>query len=68
MLISPRFKGFFRLFDPTNPGMDVARTTQEQLSTNPGMDVARTTQEQLSAHPLNSVVCVLIFAGRTAAN
>ena len=30
--------------------MDVARTTQEQLSTNPGMDVARTTQEQLSAN------------------
>ena len=31
--------------------MDVARTTQEQLSTNPWMDVARTTQEQLSTNP-----------------
>ena len=27
-----RFKGFFRLFNPTNLGMDVDRTTQEQLS------------------------------------
>ena len=35
MLIALRFKGFFRLFDPTNPWMDVVRTTQEQLSTNP---------------------------------
>ena len=32
MLIALRFKGFFRLFDPTNPGMDGVRTTQEQLS------------------------------------
>ena len=36
----------------SNPGMDVVRTTQEQLSANPGMDGVRTTQEQLSAHPL----------------
>ena len=48
MLIALRFKGFFRLFDPTNPWMDVVRTAQEQLSTNPWMDVVRTTQEQLS--------------------
>ena len=32
MLIALRFKGFFRLFAPTNPGMDGVRTTQEQLS------------------------------------
>ena len=40
----------------TNPGMDVVRTTQEQLSTNPGMDVVRTTQEQLSAHPVGEAL------------
>ena len=40
MLISLRFKGFFRLFDPTNPWLDGVRTTQEQLSTHPGMDEA----------------------------
>ena len=51
MLIALRFRGFFRLFDPTNPWMDVVRTTQEQLSANPWMDVVRTTQEQLSANP-----------------
>ena len=32
LLIALRLKGFFRLFDSTNPWMDVARTTQEQLS------------------------------------
>ena len=32
LLIALRLKGFFRLFDSTNPWMDVVRTTQEQLS------------------------------------
>ena len=66
MLIALRFKGFFRLFDPTNPGMDVVRTTQEQLSTNPGMDVVRTTQEQLSCiiHTVRANVRLMFKKGR----
>ena len=35
ILITLRFKGFFRLFDPTNPWTDGVRTTQEQLSSHP---------------------------------
>ena len=48
MLIALKFKGFFRLFDPTNPWMDVARTTQEQLSR-----ITHTVKGKCSKKPIN---------------
>ena len=66
LLIALRLKGFFRLFDSTNPWMDVVRTTQEQLSSNPWMDVVRTTQEQLSCitHTVRANVRLIFKKGR----